>query len=81
MLLGLRLYMKGLSLSGGVSDSNYRGSISIILTNLSQRTFEIETGDRIAQLMFFFLKKVDFLEVDEFDDKTYRDTRVLVPQV
>ena len=54
MLLGLRLYMKGLSLSGGVIDSDYRVNISIILTNLSQRTFEIETGDRIAQLMFFF---------------------------
>ena len=81
MLLGLRLYMKGLSLSGGVIDSDYRVNISIILTNLSQRTFEIETGDRIAQLMFFFLKKVDFLEVDEFDDKRYRDTKVLVPQV
>ena len=44
--------MKGLYLGGGVTDSDYRGNISIILTNLSQRTFEIETGDRIAQFMF-----------------------------
>ena len=45
------LSMKGLFL-GGVIDSDYRGNISIILTNLSQGTFEIETGNRIAQLMF-----------------------------
>ena len=46
------LSMKGLSLGGGVINSDYRGNISIILNNLSQGSFEIETGDRIAQLMF-----------------------------
>ena len=49
----LGLSMKGLLLGGRVIDCDYRGNISIILTNLSQRTFEIETGDRIAQLTFF----------------------------
>ena len=69
------LSMKGLSLGGGVIDSDYRGNIFIILTNLSQRTFEIETGDRIAQLMFFKKEEVNFVEVDEFDDKTHRDNK------
>ena len=68
------LSMKRLSLGGGGIDSNYRGNISIILTNLSHRTFEIETGDRIAQIMFLKKEEADFVEVDEFDDKTYRDT-------
>ena len=38
---------------------------------------EIETGDRIAQMIFFEKKEVDFVEVDEFDDlmKTYLDTK------
>ena len=49
------LSMKGLFLGRRVIDSDYRGNISIILTNLSQRTFEIETSDRVSQLMF--LKK------------------------
>ena len=66
--------MKGLFLGAGVIDSDYRGNISIILTNLSQRTFEIETGDRIAQLVFLKKEEDDFVEADEFDDKTYRDT-------
>ena len=36
---------------------------------------EIETGDRIAQMIFFKKEDVDFVEVDEFDDKTYPDTK------
>ena len=50
---GSGLSMKRIYLSGGIIDSDYRGNISIISTNLSQRTFEIEAGDRIAQLTFF----------------------------
>ena len=47
------------------------------MTNLSQRVIEIETGDRIAQMIFFKKEEVDFVEVDEFDDlmKTYLDTK------
>ena len=47
-----------------------RGNVSVILSNLSEQTGEIETGDTIAQM--FFLKKVDvdFENVDKFDDET-----------
>ena len=47
-----------------------RGNVSVILSNLSEQTIEIETGDTIAQM--FFLKKVDvdFEQVDRFDDET-----------
>ena len=46
------LSLKPVFLDGGVIDSDFRGDIYIILTNFSQRTIEIETGDRIAQLIF-----------------------------
>ena len=72
------LSMKGLSLGGGIIDSDYRSNISIILTNLSQRIFEIKTGDRIAQLMFLKKEDIDFVEADEFDDKMYCDTKGFV---
>ena len=36
---------------------------------------EIETGDRMAQMIFFKKEEVDFVEVDEFDDKTYIDKK------
>ena len=48
-------------------DSNFRGIICVILTNLSQRVIEIETGDRIAQMLFLRKEKAEFVEVDELD--------------
>ena len=36
----------------GTIDADYRGEIGVILINLSTETFEIQNGDRIAQLVF-----------------------------
>ena len=66
------LLLKPVFLGGRVIDSDFRGDIYIILTNFSQRTIEIETGDRIAQLIFL---EVNFVEMEEFEDKTFRDTK------
>ena len=38
--------------SPGTIDADYRGEIGVILINLSQEKFEIQSGDRIAQLVF-----------------------------
>ena len=68
-----RLYRRsGLSckpviLGGGVIDSDFRRIACLILTNLSQRVIEIETGDRIAQMLFFRKEEAEFVEVDELD--------------
>ena len=35
----------------GTIDSDYRGEIKVILVNLSDESFKIERGDRIAQLV------------------------------
>ena len=49
-----RLYLhsglssKSVILGRGVFDSNFRGSICVILENFSKWVIEIETGDRIA---------------------------------
>jgi len=37
--------------SPGTIDADYRGEIGVILINLSQETFTIEDGERIAQLV------------------------------
>ncbi len=37
--------------SPGTIDADYRGEISVILVNLSDRAFVIEPGERIAQLV------------------------------
>ena len=54
-------------LGGGVIDSDFWGIIYVILTNLSKRTIEIETGERIAQMLFLKKEEIEFIEVNEFD--------------
>jgi dUTP pyrophosphatase len=48
----------------GTIDADYRGEIGIILFNFSERPFPVHRGDRIAQLVFAKLTKVEFRKVD-----------------
>ena len=43
----------GISLGNAVAtiDADYRGLIGVILINLSNETFEVNDGDRIAQMV------------------------------
>ena len=53
-----RIYPKsGFSLlptfvGGGVVDSDYRGNISVILTDFSASDYNVNLGDKIAQIIF-----------------------------
>ena len=57
-------------LGGRVIDSDYRGNICIILTNVAVSDAEIKIGDRIAQTMFvrdlkkYLLKKLKSLMIE-----------------
>ncbi len=51
--------------SPGLIDSNYRGEIQVILQNTGHTDFEINIGDRIAQLVIMPVEHADFEEVDE----------------
>lgn len=53
----------------GLIDSNYRGEIKAILINLdSENTFQVNHGDRIAQLVIMETPEVALTEVDELSD-------------
>ena len=73
-----RIYHRsGLSLittfvSGEVIDSDYRGNVSVILTNNGSGYININRGDKIAQIMFVKPAPVFFEEVSEFSDSTVR---------
>ena len=73
-----RIYPKsGLSLlptflGGGVVDSDYRGNISVILTNFSSADYTVDVGDKIAQIMFAQPEPVSFEEAQGFSDITDR---------
>lgn len=52
----------------GLIDSDYQGQLFVSVWNRGDTTFEIETGDRIAQLVFVPVVQVEFEHVEEFDD-------------
>ncbi len=56
----------------GTIDADYRGEIKVILINLSKETQTIENGDRIAQIVFQKVEKINWLPVDNIN-KTERD--------
>jgi dUTP pyrophosphatase len=53
--------------SPGTIDSDYRGEIKIILTNLGEEDFRIEKGMRIAQMVFARVFRGEFIQVDQLD--------------
>ena len=77
----------GLALSSGITvlnspgtiDSDYRGEVRVILINLSNNTFIVESGDRIAQIVFaetkkVFLKNIKKLTLTERGDGGFGST-------
>tara|TARA_Y100000590_G_scaffold117764_1_gene134741 strand:+ start:3506 stop:3943 length:438 start_codon:yes stop_codon:yes gene_type:complete len=48
----------------GTIDSDYRGEIKVILINLSQKTFAVKLGDRIAQMVLCPVAKVKLKETN-----------------
>lgn len=60
----------GISLVNGIGtiDSDYRGEIKVILINLGDKDFTINSGDRIAQMVFIKHEQADFELVEELND-------------
>ncbi|KNZ41661.1 dUTP diphosphatase [Acetobacterium bakii] len=56
----------GLSLVNGIGtiDSDYRGEIKLIMIILLDRPYQLQPGERIAQMIFSEYLKVDFIEVN-----------------
>ena len=51
--------------SPGTIDSDYRGEIGVILVNLSNQTFTVNRGDRIAQLVLAKYEKINWKIIKE----------------
>ena len=54
--------------SPGTIDSDYRGELIIILANLSDASYTVEDGDRIAQVILAPVQRVEWEEVSEHVD-------------
>jgi len=60
----------GISLVNGIGtiDSDYRGEIKVILINLGNEDFTINSGDRIAQMVFIKHEQAEFELTEELQD-------------
>jgi len=54
----------------GTIDADYRGEIKVILINLGKKSFIVEKGLRIAQMVLCPLIKAKIKEVETLDDTT-----------
>lgn len=54
--------------SPGTIDADYRGEIGVILVNLSQDSFVINDGERIAQLVIAAYERAEFEQVAQLDE-------------
>ncbi len=53
----------------GLIDAGYRDEISVLLVNLDPRlAFDVQPGDRIAQLVIQRVHEVEWAEVESLDD-------------
>lgn len=66
----------GLTMVNGVGtvDSDYRGELKVPMINLGSEEFKVESGDRIAQIVFARYETVSFESVDSTEklEKTER---------
>ena len=54
----------GIDTLAGVIDSDYRGEVRVVLVNHGGMPFEIQPGDRVAQLLIQPVVQGDFRKVD-----------------
>lgn len=54
--------------SPGTIDADYRGEVKVILVNLSNESFTVNPGERIAQMVVARYEKVEWDEVEVLDE-------------
>jgi dUTP pyrophosphatase len=59
---------KGIKVMGGVVDSGYLGDVTVCLINLTDVTYEIKRGDKIAQILFMPVLNPTIKEVSELEE-------------
>lgn len=63
-------YKHGISIvnSPGTIDADYRGEIKVLLVNLSDGTFVVEDGERIAQMVVARYERIAWQEAEALTD-------------
>ena len=61
-------WKSGCHVLAGVVDSAYRGEVKVVLMNLSEKTFKVEHGMRISQLVITKIYTGDLTEVKDLNE-------------
>ena len=83
----LRKFIRFLAISScsietgaGIIDSDFYGSVKVVLYNLSDRKVKFETENKIAQVVFKKVECPAFTEVSDFNDSvTERNKHKMTP--
>ena len=59
---------QGIFCTAGVIDSGYRGEVMIVMNNLSEKTYHIKQGDRIAQMVIYRVEEFKIMETSTLDN-------------
>ena len=57
----------------GLIDSDYQGQVFVSCWNRSQESFVLDVGDRLAQMVFVPVVRVDFEKVESFEESKRAD--------
>ncbi len=63
----------GVHTAAGTFDPGYRGEVSVVLVNLSEKTVTVEAGMRIAQMIILPVTRVRIKEVSELEPSERHD--------
>ena len=63
-------YKNGITVlnSPGTIDADYRGEIGVILVNISNENFEVEDGERVAQLVIAKHEVAEWINVEDLSE-------------
>ena len=57
--------VKGIHRHAGVIDSGYRGEVKVCLHNTTNEPYDIELGDRVAQIL---IQKIPLFRIQEVEE-------------
>jgi dUTP pyrophosphatase len=58
----------GIVNSPGTIDADYRGEVKVLLINLSEQEFVVNSGDRVAQMIIARYEKITWQQVEELNE-------------
>jgi dUTP pyrophosphatase len=62
------LSVRGIDIGAGVVDSSYRGEVKVLLINNSKESYNVQEGDRIAQLIMERCGNAEITILQEYDE-------------